>query len=282
MPKAKRGIKDSVFTYLFQQPEYARELYLSLHPEDDSVTEDDIKLITLENVITVGQYNDFGMQVRNRLIVLAEAQSKFSVNIPLRMLLYLAGTYKEYAEEHKLDLYGTKPVQIPRPELYVVYTGTKKETPEQIRLSDLYEGQGDAEITVKVLRDRGTGDILDQYVRFCEIADEEREKHGNGEETVREIIRRCMDEGILLAFLASREKEVHDIMVTLFNEEWIAEVHDYNVREEGREEGLKEGLDKGFAASLRNLMKNAGWTIEQAMAALGIPADERDKYVGLV
>ena len=28
MPELKRAVKDSVFTYLFSQPEYARELYL--------------------------------------------------------------------------------------------------------------------------------------------------------------------------------------------------------------------------------------------------------------
>ena len=55
MPEIKRTIKDSVFTYLFSQPEYARELYLNLHPEDQDVTEADIKLVTLENVLTTGQ-----------------------------------------------------------------------------------------------------------------------------------------------------------------------------------------------------------------------------------
>lgn len=32
------------------------------------MTEEDIKLVTLENVLTVGQYNDLGIQVRDRLI----------------------------------------------------------------------------------------------------------------------------------------------------------------------------------------------------------------------
>ena len=39
------------------------------------------------------------------MILLLEAQSTFSVNIVLRMLLYLAATYKEYVEEQKLNLY---------------------------------------------------------------------------------------------------------------------------------------------------------------------------------
>ena len=100
MPELKRAVKDSVFTYLFSQPEYARELYLELHPEDTDVTTEDFKLVTFENVLAIGQYNDLGLQVRDRLILLVEAQSTYSVNIPLRMLMYLANTYKDFVEEN--------------------------------------------------------------------------------------------------------------------------------------------------------------------------------------
>ena len=256
MAEMKRSVKDSVFTYLFKQPEYTRQLYLALHPEDTDVKESDFKLVTLENVLTTGFYNDLGIQVRNRLILLVEAQSTFSVNIALRMLLYLAGTYKEYIEERKLDLYGSHPVEIPRPELYVVYTGGRKEIPETLRLSDLYQGAGSAEVEVKVLRDDGTGDILDQYVRFCKIADEQREKYGLAQQAIDETIRICIAENVLAPFLASRQKEVLEIMVTLFDQEKIAEIHDYNVakvaRQEGhqlgREEGRAEGREEGIRA----------------------------------
>lgn len=47
MPEMKRTVKDSVFTYLFSDPHYARELYLYLHPEDSSVTEEDCKIVTI-------------------------------------------------------------------------------------------------------------------------------------------------------------------------------------------------------------------------------------------
>ena len=112
MSKMKYTLKDSVFTFIFKQPEYARQLYLALHPEDTDVTEADCKLVTLENILTTGMYNDIGLQVRDKMILLIEAQSTFSVNIVLRILLYLAATYKEYAEEQKLNLYGTEPVTI--------------------------------------------------------------------------------------------------------------------------------------------------------------------------
>ena len=257
MAEMKRSVKDSVFTYLFKQPEYTRQLYLALHPEDTDVKESDFKLVTLENVLTTGFYNDLGIQVRNRLILLVEAQSTFSVNIALRMLLYLAGTYKEYIEEQKLDLYGSHPVEIPRPELYVVYTGDRKEIPETLRLSDLYQGAGSAEVEVKVLRDDGTGDILDQYVRFCKIADEQREKYGLAQQAIDETIRICIAENVLAPFLASRQKEVLEIMVTLFDQEKIAEIHDYNVakaaRQEGHQLGREEGREEGIRAVVGTL-----------------------------
>ncbi len=200
MPKMKYTLKDSVFTFIFKQPEYTRELYLALHPEDTEVTEADCKLVTLENVLTTGMYNDVGIQVRDKLILLVEAQSTFSINIVLRILLYLAATYKEYAEEHKLNLYGTEAVTIPRPELYVVYTGNQENVPETLLLSDLYGGAGDAEVRVKVLRGRGTGDIVDQYVRFCKIADEERKLHGRTAQAIEETLRRCIGENVLAPF----------------------------------------------------------------------------------
>ena len=204
MPRMKYTLKDSVFTFIFKQPEYARELYLALHPEDPDVTEADCKLVTLENILTTGMYNDIGLQVRDKMILLIEAQSTFSVNIVLRMLLYLAATYKEYVEEQKLNLYGTEAVTVPRPELYVVYTGSRKDIPETLLLSDLYGGAGDAEVHVKVLRGTGNGDIVDQYVRFCKIADEERNRHGCTGEAIEETLRRCIERNALAPFLKTR------------------------------------------------------------------------------
>ena len=126
MPEMRRTFKDSVFTCLFSDPKYMRELYLYLHPEDADVAEEEFQLVTTENILSVGQYNDLGIQVRDKLILLVEAQSVFSVNIPLRMLMYLAATYKEYVAAHEISLYSTKAAAIPLAELYVVYTGTKE------------------------------------------------------------------------------------------------------------------------------------------------------------
>ena len=278
MPELKHTVKDSVFSYIFRQPENILELYRALHPEDTEIKDEDCRLVTLENVLTNGMLNDLAILVRNTLIILMEAQSTWSENISLRVLLYLAKTYKEYVEEHEYNLYGTKPVSIPRPELYMVYVGEPRELPEEL-LSTLYGGgEGDVEVKIRVLKDTGKRTILDQYIRFCEICTEQRRIHGNTEKAVKEILRICKEENILMPFLMLREKEVQDIMVTLFDEEYIARMHDRDLLSQGKEEGLQEGQQKGFEKALRNLISATGWTLEQAMTSLGIPEPDRPIY----
>lgn len=275
MAEPKRNIKDSLFTFLFSQPEYTQELYLALHPEDKDIKKEDLKLITLENVLAIGQYNDLGIQVRDKLILLMEAQSTFSHNIPLRMLMYLANTYKEYVEENHLSLYQSRPVTIPRPELYVIYTGDVKNTPETLRLSSLYEGSGSVEVEVKVLRKGNNGDIVEQYIEFCEILKEQVKIHGRTEEALRNTIKICLERGILAPFLSSRMKEVVDIMEALFDQEKVWEIERYNIRkeglEEGREEGLRELINKMLTnASILEVSRITGYSEEEINQILKI------------
>ena len=180
----------------------------------------------------------------------------------------------------------------------MVYTGDREDVPETLLLSDLYGGSGDAEVRVKVLRGTGNGDIVDQYVRFCKIADEERKRHGRSGKAIEETLRRCIEENVLAPFLMTRQKEVAEIMVTLFDQEKVMEIHDYHVaqaaredglqegrvkgRAEGRAEGHAEGLTEGALKVIRSLMKNMGLSVEQALATVGIPEAERPQYESLL
>ena len=65
-----------------------------------------------------------------------EAQSTWSKNIVIRALLYLANTWKEYIQDKKLNIYGNRKIILPKPELYVIYTGERNERPEWISLSE--------------------------------------------------------------------------------------------------------------------------------------------------
>ena len=258
--RVKWTVRDSVFSFLFRQPEYLRELYLALHPEDIGVREEDIRIMTLENVLTNGEHNDLGFLVRDALIILVEAQTTFSLNLALRLLLYLAETYRRLADERGWDVYSSRALKIPLPELAVIYAGEGGNIPSSIRISDIYDcpkervkaGVLDAEI--KIFRFRGKRDIIDQYVRFCEITTQKEKLFGRSQEAIDAIFHVCLEEGILAPFLRSREKEVRDIMTSLFDETRIQELHDKSVREEGREEGRTEGRAEGREAGKADII----------------------------
>ena len=66
--------------------------------------------------------------------MLVEAQSTFTKNILVRFLLYLAETYNRYINRENLNIYGTKTVKLPIPELYVIYHGERGDKPDEIIL----------------------------------------------------------------------------------------------------------------------------------------------------
>ena len=63
-----------------------------------------------------------------------------------------------------------------------------------------------------------------------------------------------MEENVLAPFLASRKKEVLEIMVTLFDQEKVWEIHDYNVAQAARQEGLEKGLEEGLEKGIHSMV----------------------------
>ena len=245
--KAKKTAKDSIFRDLFENPKYLLQLYQVLHPEDRKVTEDQISSVTIQNVLLDQMYNDLGFVVKERLLLLVEAQSTWSKNIVIRVLLYLANTWKEYIQNKKLNIYGSGGMSLPKPELYVIYTGERKERPEWIFLSEeFFPGQECfVDVKVRMLYDGKEGDILNQYVTFTKIYNEQVKEYGRTKEAVLETIRICKNRKILKEYLESREKEVVDIMMALFDQEYAVERYGDEKKAEGKAEGLAEGEAKG-------------------------------------
>ena len=245
--KAKKTAKDSIFRDLFENPKYLLQLYQVLHPEDRKVTEDQISSVTIQNVLLDQMYNDLGFVVKERLLLLVEAQSTWSKNIVIRVLLYLANTWKQYIQNKKLNIYGSGGMLLPKPELYVIYTGERKERPEWISLSEeFFPGQECfVDVKVRMLYDGKEGDILNQYVTFTKIYNEQVKEYGRTKEAVLETIHICKNRKILKEYLESREKEVVDIMMTLFDQEYAVERYGDEKKAEGKAEGLAEGEAKG-------------------------------------
>ena len=185
------------------------------------------------------QYNDLGIIVRNRLIILVEAQSTWSENIVIRVLLYLVETWNKYIKRMELDIYNREKIKLPKPELYVIYTKEDADTkPDVLTLKDSFFDGDDicVDCTVKVVKDGEKGDIISQYVRFCRVFDEQVKIHGRTLEAVEETIRICKDEKVLEEYLERQREEVIDIMTTLFDQETIMKNHDATVRREERKD----------------------------------------------
>lgn len=223
----KRKIKDSVFTNLFQDRKYLLQLYKALHPEDCSVTEDEIADVTIKHVLVDADYNDLGFSVGNRLMILVESQSTWSLNIIIRALMYLIQTYHDYFKRTNQNLYGSKKVNMPTPELYVIFTGERKNIPDIISLSkEFFDGEKIAiDAEVKVLYQENEKDIIGQYIIFSKVYNEQRKLYGNTKQAVTETIRICKDRNVLKEYLESKEQEVVDIMMTLFDDEQILKAY---------------------------------------------------------
>ena len=298
--------KDSVFIDLFGKPEYLIQLYRVLHPEDTVSQMEDLTIVTLENLLLREKYNDLGFMVGNRLMILVEAQSTWSVNIVVRFLLYIADTYSRYIEHNNINLFNSKRAELPVPELYVVYTGNRKNCPEIISLrDDIFRSAGsDIEVRAKVLRSSIPGDILDQYITFTKILDMQIKAAGSTRKAVEETLRICRDEDILREYL--RNEEVADIMYTFIDKEkqmklMLEELREETIaegmeigrakgrkegREEGREEGRKEGRKEGRAEGrdakaaeiADKLITELGYTAEDACVFAGISVEDYIAY----
>ncbi len=244
----KRKIKDSVFTNLFQDKKYLLRLYQALHPEDSDVTEEDIKDVTIKHILVDADYNDLGFSVGDRLVILVESQSTWTLNIIIRALMYLIQTYHDFFKRTKQNLYGSKKVNMPKPELYVIFIGEKpKNPPDIISLSkDFFDGEKIAvDAEVKVLYQEDEDNIIGQYIIFCKVYNEQRKKHGQTKKAVTETIRICKNRNVLKEYLESKEQEVVDIMMALFDDDVVLEAYAEDIRNSEAKENARIMLKNG-------------------------------------
>ena len=231
----KRKIYDSVFCDLFQDPQYQLEAYKAIHPEDTDVTVDDIKDVTLETVFLDGMYNDLGFTVGDVTIFLFEEQAKWSRNITVRSLMYLGESYNRYLHNTDQDYYGDKPVKLPKPEFYMLYTGDAKHTEEELSLADVYwDGDNSTlDLKVKVLYGDDQHSILSQYVKFTQIYKKNSREIGKNREAILATLKECREKDILKDYIEKHESEVIGIMMALYDKESYMKLFEKRKEKEG-------------------------------------------------
>ncbi len=266
--KPNYTLKDSLFIDLFSDKMRLIQLYKSLIDDQRQINPEDIEILTIQNIILRGIYNDLGFRVKDEIIILMEAQTTYTTNIVLRILFYLSETLKNYiidsSENKNLnELYNTKPRIIPKIKLFVVYTGDKIMQDHDLHLKDVMVENdiiSDIDMKVRVLCTGNKKSILGQYILFTRVYTKQKKECKDIETAVKNMIEICMNDEILKEYLDYRKMEVQE-MITAFTtqEEAFESFLKDEVkrgRKEGEEKGRKEGEEKGKIDTLIKFFKN--------------------------
>ena len=139
-------------------------------------------------------------------------------------------------------------------------------SPEYLSLSkEFFDGDASVlDVKVRMIYDGQDGDIINQYVNFTKIYNDQVRQYGRTREAVMETIRICKDRNVLAEFFSEREKEVVDIMMTLFNEEYILKTYVESEKQEAAEKtkiGTAQRLYE-MGISVQDIAKACQVTVE--------------------
>jgi predicted transposase/invertase (TIGR01784 family) len=265
-----KNYKDSVFSFIFSNPDTLRELYCALK----GVTlpaEAPVIINTLDDVIFMERINDISFEIDGKLIVLIEHQSTKNPNIAIRLLMYIARLYEKITDDEKL--YSSKKIFIPQPEFFVLYNGLEPCPDEEIlKLSESFkeaESLGvpkrdipPLELEVKIINiNEGRNEaivkkceMLAQYSAFISKVREFMKAGLKIGEAIKEAVKYCRDHDILKEFMEEHAKEIMNMLITEWDWDKAKKVWQEESREEGREERCEEiarnALAEGFSVEM--------------------------------
>jgi len=273
---ANTKYKDSMFSYLFSNPDTLRELYCALEgitlPADVPVN-----INTLRDVLFMDMVNDISFEIGGKLVILIEHQSTINPNMALRLLMYIARVYEKIVGDKKI--YSTQKILIPRPEFFVLYNGTPPYPDEKVlKLSDMFEsvselglpeGSSALELIVKVINiNEGKNEriakrckTLAGYSAFiAKVRGYEKEGADRGD-AIKKAAMYCRDHDILREFLdEGNASEVMNMLMTEWNWDDALAVR------------YEEGMEVGKLTIARNLLA-MGIPIVQVVEGTGLDLD---------
>ena len=136
--RPRRNIRDSVFKFIVKRTRYLREVYLSLYPDDAGIREDEIRLLTSENVFIGSVIHDCCFLVRNERLVFIEVQSTPCRLLPERMVRYYAQMIPRLSPDWDGRQYSACGLDLPFPEFWVIYAQSCPILPICLSLSLLH------------------------------------------------------------------------------------------------------------------------------------------------
>lgn len=268
--------KDRLFCLLFGDEKNKQNiisLYNALNGTDYSEDEE-VEVTTIHDVIYINMKNDVSFIVDSHMS-LFEQQSSVNPNMPLRGLMYFGNLYDSYIESRGLNIYGSKLIQIPTPQYYVLYNG-KVEAPAvaELKLSDAFAKEspkGKFEWTATFINlNQGKNDALlekcrplEEYMFLIRCIRENEVKGMRIEDAIDTAVQHCIECNVLKEFLIAHRAEVVSVCLTEFNEK----VFVASMKAEGE-----------LAMAIR-LVKKGRLSVEEAVEELQMSEDEFLKYL---
>ena len=276
----KKNAKSSVFTHIFSIAKYKRELYLCFHPKDKDIKDEEIKTWTLSSIFTNIQINDLGILVRDTILLLVEAQSTWTLNILPRVLEYLGESFNRYVIETKQNIYGEKKVKLPKPELYVLYTGNKVIKEKEISFKkEFFNNKCPVDIRIKVITIKNSSKILKEYIKFTKVLDKNNKEYGYTKKSITETIKYCIEHKILKEYLKEYKKEVYNIMTSVYDQKTATDMYGNERYATGLLEGREEGMQQGEMDAFVKIYKRGLIKELDAARMLNISVEEFLKLV---
>lgn len=276
----RRNHKDLLFIRLFRDKRDLLQLYNALNGTNYE-KEQDLTITTIDDVVYMGMKNDCSFIIGSYLN-LYEHQSSFCPNMPIRGLFYLSSIYQGYIAEHKMNMYGTKLLQLPVPRYVVFYNGTEERPErEELRLSSAFSAEGSClELTAAVynINYGHNQEIMAQcstLAGYAALVSKIREYQQEGHslpEAVDLACTYCMEQGILEEFLAKHRNEVAEVLLAEYDAKKQRKMDMRDAREEGRKEGRNEGRNEGRLEKARDTARN--------LYEKGFPAAEAAEIIG--
>lgn len=260
LPNSK--IKDTAFALCVKKRDYLVDFYRTIHPEDRSVTRDDVKLVNIENLFMEDIYNDCSFVVRGEKLILIECQSLWTENIGFRLMEYYTALYPVVVPDFSIRKHRRKRLDVPDFEMYVFYVG-KESVPDEIHVTSLaFPEMHEPFLPVGVFTGRNSSGRAKEFFDFCETRDRNVSLYGNGVEAIEKTIIECLDRGILVDLINEKKHELEAHMRQSDKLKY-AQYMKLSI-EEGIAEGIEKGIEKGRAEGIAETREKTMKVIREA------------------
>ena len=246
---ANREHKDTLFRKIFgtkEHKKYLLSLYNAVNHSNYS-NEDDLQLITLDDVLFVSMKNDVAFLFDCEMH-LYEHQSTLNPNMPLRGFMYMAKLWQNWIQKNQKNIYTSKLIKLPTPHYAVFYNGTKEtEDKYELYLSNAFEKtqkNGTYEWTAEVYninigKNKALMEqckALREYASFIQMVRVYYKETKDRMSAIKKALEEAIHQNYLDGYFQKEKEEV--FMTTLF--EVNRDIYENDLREEGREQGREQ------------------------------------------